>query len=416
MFAVDGWDADSAAAEIARLERESRRLDAAKIALLDRVDRSRVYATDGHFSARVMMRLHGQLSGVEAAQRGRVMRCLRDLPAVQATYADGLIGTDQVRRIAQVWANPRVQEMLPVCEAEFLVAAQELEFPDFDLFCREWESRVDQEGAADKAAKRYRRRDIQLVQDYNGFWDLRGRMMSLDGGELHKILDKMVEAERLADIESAKAKHGDDWRAFLPRGTAQLRYDAFMDLVHRGAGALPGAKVGEPTADLMIDHATFEDQLQRLLGLDPEPLDPTDRNRFSRTSDGRWVNPAEIVAFAMIGHIRRVVLDSAGVVIDLGRRQRLFTGSARDAAMLSELRCYWLGCWIPASKCQIDHLHPARAGGRTDPGNGAPGCGRHNRVKEQGFHAWRDTDGEWHLQRPDGTDVPDHRTHWSDAA
>jgi hypothetical protein len=416
MFATDGWDADTAAAEIARLERESRRLEAAKIALLDRVDRSRVYAADGHFSARVMMRLHGQLSGVEAAQRGRVMKCLRDLAAVKAAYTDGLIGTDQVRRIGQVWANPRVREMLPVCQAEFLVAAQELEFPDFDLFCREWESRVDQEGAADKAAGRYRRRDVQLVQDYNGFWDLRGRMMSLDGGELHKILDKMVEAERLADIEQAKAEHGDEWRAFLPRTIAQLRYDTFMDLVHRGAGALPGANVGEPTADLMIDHLTFEDQLQRLLGCDPEPLDPTDRNRFSRTSDGSWVNPAEIVAFAMIGHVRRVVYDSAGVVIDMGRRQRLFTGSARDAAMLSELRCYWRGCWVPASKCQIDHLHPARAGGRTDPGNGAPACGHHNRVKEHGFHAWRDADGEWHLQRPDGTDVPDHRTHWPNAA
>lgn len=29
--------------------------------------------------------------------------------------------------------------------------------------------------------------------------------------------------------------------------------------------------------------------------------------------------------------MRRVVIDSAGVVVDMGRKRRLFTGAARDA-------------------------------------------------------------------------------------
>jgi hypothetical protein len=128
------FDADVAAAEIARLEREARRLDAQRIALLDRIDRSGVYLTDAHFSARLMMRLHAHLSGPEASQRDRVMKCLRELPSIAECYGDGLVGTDQVRRIAAVWANPRVREYVSVCEDEFLLAAREMEYREFDRF------------------------------------------------------------------------------------------------------------------------------------------------------------------------------------------------------------------------------------------------------------------------------------------
>ena len=411
-----GFDADAAAAEIARLEREARRLDAQRIALLDRIDRSGVFRADGNFSAKVMMRIHGQLSGAEAFQRDRVMKCLRDLPEIADCFADGLVGTDQVRRIAAVWANPRVREYVAVCEDEFLVAARELEFPDFDSFCVEWTSRVDQDGAHDKANRRWRRRNIEAEQDFNGFWDLRGRMTSVDGAQFKEALDRLVDALRLADIEAAQAEHGDDWRAHLPRTTPQLRYDAFMELIRRGAGVGPDGQTSETTTNLVIDDATYEHHVSRLLGAAPPPIDPTDRNRFSRTFDGIYVNPAEIVATSLVDHVRRVVVNSAGVVIDLGRRSRLFTGNARDAALLSEVACYWTGCWTPASKCQIDHLMPWRRHGRTHPGNGAPGCGHHNRTKEQGFHTWRTPTGEWKITRPDGTPIPDHQTHWPDAA
>ena len=42
-----------------------------------------------------------------------------------------------------------------------------------------------------------------------------------------------------------------------------------------------------------------------------------------------------ILAAALLGHVRRTVIDSRGVVVDLGRRERLFTGAAADADTLS---------------------------------------------------------------------------------
>jgi len=41
--------------------------------------------------------------------------------------------------------------------------------------------------------------------------------------------------------------------------------------------------------------------------------------------------------------LRRVVIDSKGVVIELGRTSRLFTGHARDAVMLLEPALYLAG-------------------------------------------------------------------------
>ncbi|MEM7141521.1 MAG: DUF222 domain-containing protein [Actinomycetota bacterium] len=414
MFGLDGVEltADEAAAAVARLERERRRIDAEQVALLDRIDRSGAYLSDGHFSARVMMRLHAHLSGPEASQRDRVMRALRDLPMIADAYADGMLGTDQVRRIAAVWANPRVREFLGVCEDTFLAAAIDMEFKEFDEFCVQWIAHVDEDGAHDAADRRWRRRRVSLEQDLNGFWSLDGRLMSIDGAQLAETLDRLVDAERLADVEAAKAEHGDAWRQHLPRSLPQLRHDAFVDLVRRGATVGPDGATLDTCTDLVIDQQTYERHAAKLVGAVPPPFEPTDPSRFSRTLDGTYVNPAEVVARSFVDHVRRVVVDAAGVVIDLGRRSRLFTGSARDAALLGEVSCYWTGCWVPASACQVDHLLPWEHEGRTNPGNGAPACGTHNRIKQQGFHAWRSPTGEWHLTRPDGTPVPDHRTHW----
>jgi hypothetical protein len=72
----------------------------------------------------------------------------------------------------------------------------------------------------------------------------------------------------------------------------------------------------------------------------------------------------------------------------------------------SQGRCVWPGCHVPASRCEADHVHEHGSGGRTNPGNGAPLCGMHNRTKQKGYRLWRDPTGIWHLYRPDGTPIP----------
>jgi hypothetical protein len=103
--------------------------------------------------------------------------------------------------------------------------------------------------------------------------------------------------------------------------------------------------------------------------------------------------------------VRRAVVGWDGVVLDMSGLHKLFTGPLRQAVMLLAPTCYWPGCTTPVGRCQADHLDPRRSGGRTNPGNGAPACGRHNRIKEHGFTVRRDARGRMHVHRPDGTEI-----------
>ena len=107
----------------------------------------------------------------------------------------------------------------------------------------------------------------------------------------------------------------------------------------------------------------------------------------------------------MAGHVRRVVFDSAGTVIDLGRKRRLFTGPAADAVRLATPVCAHKGCGVSARRCELDHLVDWQHDGDTDQHNAAPRCRTHHRAKERGFRVWRDDGGQWHTYRPDGSEV-----------
>jgi len=133
--------------------------------------------------------------------------------------------------------------------------------------------------------------------------------------------------------------------------------------------------------------------------------DGSDVERHCETTDGITVAPIELPTAQLAGHVRRVVLDSSSVVIDMGRRMRLFTGNARIAAHLGTMRCIWPGCQIPASRCQTDHLTDWANGGRTSPRDGGPCCPRHNLLKNRGYTITRDHHGHFHTWRRDGTEI-----------
>jgi hypothetical protein len=72
--------------------------------------------------------------------------------------------------------------------------------------------------------------------------------------------------------------------------------------------------------------------------------------------------------------------------------------------LLRHETCVWPGCDQPASRCQADHLLEHQHGGGTDPPNGAPLCGRHNRFKSTAGYRIHHN-GTWHTHRPDDTEV-----------
>jgi len=443
---VDPFDAGDAIAMVRELEVVGRKAAALAIKVQSNIDERGLYAADGHGSAKIMVRHLGRLSGPDAHRRSQAARALADLPCVAAALADGRIGMSQVTVAARAHANLRVRKLLCDQDEALARSATMDPFDEFELKVCAWVRLMDADGARDRNQRSHENRDLRLHQDHDGTWHIAGGCASLQGAELDGIHRHFLELERAADWAEARDLLGDSaTERDLPRTESQRRADAWTAMSRAAATATGVAK---PTivTNIVIDRDTFERECSRFAGVTPEPPDPTfdpqpdtpypradvagseiddddlndrpdrsdDRGRRARqprshTLDGHWVEPTEAVAAALIGHVRRVVMGSDSVVTDLGRRSRLFTGSAALAVRLASRHCYWPGCWVPVTDCQIDHLRPwsepGGPGGRTDPGNGAPACGRHNRLKHHGYAAHRDAVGRIHVTRPDGTEI-----------
>ncbi len=247
-----------------------------------------------------------------------------------------------------------------------------------------------------------RNRQVSLKQNPVSLaWVLDGNISSVAGAQMSQVFDAYCDAERMLDWDKARIEHGGDTcEAHLARSDAQRRADALYQ-IFLDAAANPDGSVGADfVTDIVFDQHTYETTLARLDGGPRRPLDPT-RVRCE-TLDGVQLDPVEAVGVSLIHDLRRVVLNAEGVTIDLGRRRR-FAGGARLAAQMQRRHCYWPGCWVPTRRCDIDHLRPHRSDGRTNPGNGEPVCGCHNRIKERGFTVTRCPDGGLSITRPDGT-------------
>ena len=128
--------------------------------------------------------------------------------------------------------------------------------------------------------------------------------------------------------------------------------------------------------------------------------------RRCETVDGAPVDPGDVLAASVIGHVRRVVFNPAGVVVNAGRKTRLFTGIAREMAWLAGTTCCWPGCGHRVG-VQVDHMDEFSArDGPTDQANADPLDGFHNRFKtSHGYRITRDNAGLLHIWRPDRTEI-----------
>ena len=395
---------------VRRVELCRRRIDHGTDRLAGHLDTSGAPAVEGHTSARAALVHLGRLPMAAARARVLTARTLRLLPAVAAAHAAGSIPTDHVRAIARTASNPRVQRFLDAADPVFAEQASEEPYADFCRWLRQWEALADEDGAERDAATTHDRRHAELVENPDGGFSLQAGHGTLEGASIKEVFERFVDAELLSDWAEARGRLGDAATdADLVRTPRQRRADALTAIFRRAARS---SRSAAPLVNILVDQATFERELARAAGawVGPAVLDHPD-DRRCESLDGTSLRPSEVVAAALVGHVRRVVIDAQSNVIDLGRRQRLFTGSARDAALIQGaldghdgVRCGWSGC-LRRRGLQIDHREAAGHGGPTDVDNSLPLCGFHNRLKEHGWRPVRGPDGRWTFLRPDGSRI-----------
>lgn len=406
---IDYDDLDAETTEVLVIGTEALRRAAtgATIAVAGHVDRTQPFRQAGFFSTTAYLKHRLQLSGPEAHQRVQMARQAPVLDRWVAGLAAGSLGTSQFRLMARIAANPRIEpDRLASGSKELWCDALDCSFREFERRALMWESLADPVGALAKAERATARRSASLTPLDNGGWSLHGRLDDIGGAEFNEIFAHFIEVEWRNDWREATNRLGDGATvttsvamADLRRTEDQRRCDALIAMA-RSAAANGSGNTAVPTVNFVIDHDTGHSII-----LD-EPINP-DRYRdvISQTASGVPVHPRAIVNTAMWAHVRRVITDAAGVIIDMGRRARLFTGAAREAVMLLEDQCAWIGCDQPTAWCDADHTRSWKGQGPTAPNNGGPLCRRHNLLKEHGFRTIRDPSGNWHTFHPNGQEV-----------
>ncbi len=369
--------------------------------------RRAIHTVDGHRSMKGWLRANANWSDHQVMRRLRLAQVVADVPVVGRALAAGHIGVAQTDELARIRSNPRCGARLVESIEVLLDHAEHLSFGDFRVCARRWELLADLDGAHHERELNHDRRTATVIEVDGSLYLNATGGTSVDAAEMKAVFDRFVEAEFQVDVAERTRLHGADAPAsLLSRTDAQRRFDA-IKMIFRKAVSVPADAVeAVPLVNYVIDARTFEEGLADH-GFIPLPVDlPTLdlSERRCETSTGVVVLPDDVIRAALHGHIRRVLMNSAGVIVAAGRKRRLFTGAAREAAKLMARHCDFPGCAVGAEHAQVDHLDEwVRHQGRTDTTNAGIECNSHNILKHQGYRAVRDPKGRVIFHRPDGT-------------
>lgn len=410
------------------VELQSRAAEARRAALVAVAINRGSYRADGHRSINGYLRATWD-SGDGAISRHRKLARLVDThPQIGDALLAGRFSVDHAHQIARLHDNPRTRAVLAVIVDGLSVDAEQTPYREFVAQIDQLVSLVDQDGAFADLADDIERRDAQL-HDLNGSTELRATGGDpITTAQLVAIFESFVEGEYQRDLTARRERFGDDAeRQPLDRTPAQRRYDALTSIFAAAAATPSGSKLPEPTVHILIDEQSAHDALAHaaivlpdgdevvidadadetvVQGLAAELVRDPDayRRRRCETSTGATLHPMIALRALLTAHVRRVVVNSRGVVIDYGTRQRLFTGAAREAALLLAATCGFPGCRLPGRMCEVDHVTAWSAGGPTNQANAGVECGPHNVYKHTaGIRVRHDEHGRPFHLRPDGT-------------
>lgn len=450
-------DSDAAIDEqIRELELAARRLEARRAALIGVSEHRGAFRVDGHRTMSAYLRAACNASDAEATRSRRIARACVAVPALGEALLAGRIGVSQVLEIARIQTNPRTRQFFERVAPIFLAMAEHDSAADLRDEIDSFVNLADQDGAYAETYCHIEQRTA-AVNVVDGTLDMRATGGdALVAAEVAATFDWFVEQEFQRDAAERVELYGDAAVQHpLARTDRQRRFDAIVTMTRAARAHGDGTKpapvvvnvVADPrtTHDVLANHGlvvtpgdgtgqgaapgTFDDSgeddasapdggrcdvvdLVDLTGADEllaEAANDPARwlDRRCQTTSGVAIHPELLLRALLTGYVRRVVVDGQGVVVDWGRRRRLFTGPAREAAKLLVRRCTHPGCTVHARVATVDHIDEwVRDFGRTDQRNADVPCDTHNRYKSQaGWRTRRDDHGRTWRIRPDGTIV-----------
>jgi hypothetical protein len=329
-----------------QLQRRLDRLHAIVTTAVGEVDRSGLIgnarSTAAWFAQQTKVPAHHAKTTVRNA------RSLPKMPAVAAAFAAGEINADHVRVLAT--AHALNADTFEKCEDELLDSARSDRFDLFKRHVTYWRQLAEPDTVEDDAEKTY---DARSCSASRSLQDTVFVDATLDpvGGSI--FLNELNRLEHLL--------WEDDQKTGASRTNQQRRADALVQMAQRSAATPADATRARVLVQVLVDYQTFH-------------------GRICELADGTVLTPGQVVSLLDDADIQRVVFDGPSQVLDVGHRQRLFTGATRTAVQLTHLECQGHeSCDVRFDRCEIDHIEPYEWGGPTIQTNGRPLCKWHHR-------------------------------------
>jgi len=402
-----GVDTASGAAELFNQVEQARRFAAvAAVDAMAQIESARAFYEHGHANSRVMFAHIAGVSGAEAHRLDKIRRMITDAGLIQREWRDGRLSVDKAALLGQAFANPRTRDRFLLDQRWFIKKTRRFGYVRLKKIVARWLEVHDQDGSDPAADPSFERRKASLHQDhFSKAWRLEADLGSMQGSMFNETLRDYLQAEFHRDWTAAEAIHGNDTcHELLARTHEQRMADALCQI------AVDARNSDKPSVPVTRVHnivwtaETYEELLRRWVNAPARLVDP-DRYNIADL-DGHPLLASAAFADSLTSSLRRVVQNAASVTINMGRTTRLFTGLARLGIQLGTTECYWPGCHVPTTRCEMDHTRPAARGGPTNQTNGLPACKRHNRFKERGYTVTRTHHGDITITTPTGQRLP----------
>lgn len=289
---------------------------------------------------------------------------LAGFPVVSRALAAGHITRRHAQHLREL-DNPRTHQHL-LEGIDYLVdtATADITWQDFIDICNHWLANADPDGTLPDETTRTRRCSVNKRADGTV-----GGQFTLDtiaGDAVRNAIERG--AHRLFCID-ADPTHPESKQ----RNHTQRTADALVNLVTRGA-LRTDRTAGAPLVHVVVGLEILEEAICRRtaadagvlpIGPDGQPLgddldiDPHNPLRRCELIDGTPLHPNQVLALLGVATIRRIVLDTDGEILDIGRASRKFPQYMKDAMLAAQRgRCAEPGCDARPTWLHADHIIP----------------------------------------------------------
>lgn len=280
---------------------------------------------------------------------------------------------------------------------------------------------LDPDGAEPAGERAMRDRFLTLGVPKDGVVPIRGALLPEVAGQLQRILDAFlsprVDGPPVPEVPAGSAAHsGGDPGGVDPGGEgAGVRFRATdPDLERRVDADLAGAADTRTRRQKQHDAlaaalsiAARHETMPTLGGAAPTLVVSVSAKDYATGRGWAHVDGIDVPVSvnvarhaACAGGVQRVLFDPEGRIIGIGVTDRLFTTQQRRAITLRDRTCVIPGCDVPATWCEIHHVHPHSEGGPTHTDNGVALCWFHHRTIDTSGWDVRMHNGRPHIRGP----------------